>query len=219
MRNAQTREGRAAGVAVTVALHALALTALMSYAPARSALLEVAPIMVQVIAPPQPEAPVEIAPPPPKPRPRPKRVVKRRPPPPEPPVLAAPAPAPSPVVATEPAPPAPEPEVPVVMAPPAPPPPVPVSAPIFSADYLQNPPPAYPRLSRRAGEEGRVVLRVLVNASGSADEVEVRASSGHARLDDAARAAVQRWRFVPAKRGEQPVAAWVLIPISFRLEG
>ena len=51
--------------------------------------------------------------------------------------------------------------------------------PIFNADYLDNPPPPYPALSRRVGEQGRVVLRVLVNPAGSADEVQVRSSSGH----------------------------------------
>jgi protein TonB len=60
---------------------------------------------------------------------------------------------------------------------------------------------------------------VLVNAGGSADALQVRESSGHTRLDNAARDTVRRWRFVPAKRGETPIPAWVLIPISFSLEG
>ena len=98
------------------------------------------------------------------------------------------------------------------------PPVIEVTAPIFSAVYLENPPPAYPGISRRVGEQGRVILRVLVNAGGSADEVQVRESSGHARLDNAARDTVRGWRFVPAKRGDTPVPAWVLIPVSFRLE-
>jgi protein TonB len=206
-----------------IALHALAGFALLSYEPARSALFAAAPIMVDLITSPkvepEPEPPVEIVPPKPKPKP----VVKRRPRPPEPkPVIAAPVEAPAPVV-TAPPPPPPEPApAPVVAAPPAPPAPapvVPVTAPVFNADYLDNPPPRYPALSRRIGEKGRVILRVLVNASGAADEVQIRRSSGHARLDEAARGTVRRWKFVPAKRGEQPVAAWVLIPISFRLEG
>jgi len=96
---------------------------------------------------------------------------------------------------------------------------VPITAPIFNADYLRNPPPAYPTLSRRIGEQGRVVLRVLVSAAGSPQAVEIRESSGHPRLDRAAREAVERWRFVPAKRGDQPIAAWVLVPVSFSLEG
>lgn len=93
------------------------------------------------------------------------------------------------------------------------------SAPVFDALYLDNPAPAYPMLSRRLREEGRVLLRVLVSAEGRAAEVQIRASSGSERLDMAARDAVARWKFTPARRGEQPVAAWVLIPISFSLEG
>jgi protein TonB len=94
-----------------------------------------------------------------------------------------------------------------------------VTPPIFNADYLDNPAPRYPPLSRRSREQGRVLLRVLVTPGGSAQEIEVRDSSGHPRLDDAAREAVRQWKFVPAKRGDEPVAAWVLIPVSFKLEG
>jgi protein TonB len=97
-------------------------------------------------------------------------------------------------------------------------PPVPVIPPIFAADYLDNPAPPYPAQSRRAGQEGRVLLRVLVNAGGSAEDVQIHTSSGHSRLDQAARDTVRRWRFVPARRGGEPLAAWVLIPVSFRLE-
>jgi protein TonB len=94
-----------------------------------------------------------------------------------------------------------------------------VTQPIFNADYLENPSPPYPAVSRRNGEQGRVILRVLVNARGTADEVQVRTSSGSERLDESARQTVRLWKFVPAKRGSEPVQAWVLIPISFRLEG
>jgi protein TonB len=98
-------------------------------------------------------------------------------------------------------------------------PPEPITPPIFNADYLDNPPPPYPMSARRSGQQGRVVLRVLVTPAGTAEEVEVRDSSGHVRLDEAARDTVRHWRFVPAKRGAQPIPAWVLIPISFRLKG
>jgi protein TonB len=94
-----------------------------------------------------------------------------------------------------------------------------MTPPVFSADYLVNPAPAYPAMSRRMHEEGKVILRVLVNPGGGAEEVQVRTSSGFARLDDAARDTVRRWKFVPARRGADTVPAWVLIPISFRLEG
>lgn len=93
-----------------------------------------------------------------------------------------------------------------------------ISAPRLDAAYLDNPPPAYPTLSRRLGEDGRVLLRVFVTPDGRAREVRIERSSGHARLDRAAREAVSRWRFVPAMRAEEPVAAWVLVPISFALK-
>ena len=197
------------GLAVTLALHALAAAALLSYEPARKALLAAAPIMVELIVPPKIEPP---KPQPPTELPKPKPVARTVERPIEPlPVITAPAEAPSPVVAPPPPPPV------VVAAPPAPP--APLTQPIFNADYLDNPAPAYPPLSRRMREQGRVILRVLVNVRGTADEVQVRTTSGSARLDEAARDTVRAWKFVPAKRGADPVAAWVLIPISFRLEG
>jgi len=206
-----SRASQRIGIAVAVALHAAAGTALLAYEPARSALLAVAPIMVSLVTPPQPAVKAEPTPP------RPKPVIQPRPKPPEPlPIITAPVetPSPSPIVVPPPPPPPPPDPAPVVVAPP---PPV-ITAPIFAADYLENPAPTYPSLSRRNGEQGRVILRVLVNPVGRADHVEIRTSSGHPRLDEAARDTVRRWRFVPAKRGDDPISAWVLIPISFRLE-
>jgi protein TonB len=91
--------------------------------------------------------------------------------------------------------------------------------PRFDAAYLDNPAPAYPPMARRLGERGKVVLRVLVGAAGAAEKVEVRASSGSARLDDAALETVRHWRFVPARQGAEAIPAWVLVPISFSLQG
>jgi protein TonB len=93
-----------------------------------------------------------------------------------------------------------------------------IAPPRFDALYLQNPEPEYPSLSRRLGEEGRVLLRVLVNAEGLPEQVELRQSSGHPRLDQAALGTVRRWRFTPARRGSERLAAWVLVPLSFRLD-
>jgi len=206
------RAAQRTGAIVAVALHAVLIAGVLSYQPARSALLAVAPIMVSLVSPPRPEAKAPVEPP------RPKPVIRPRPKPPEPlPLVTAPVEAPSPspvVVPPPPPPPPPAAPAPVVVAPP-----VVVTAPIFAADYLDNPAPYYPVLARRAGEQGRVVLRVLVGPAGRADEVEIRTSSGHPRLDESARDTVRRWRFVPAKRGDEPVPAWVLIPVSFRLEG
>lgn len=94
---------------------------------------------------------------------------------------------------------------------------LPTTAPHVNAAYLRNPPPTYPPRSRRLGEQGRVLLRVHVDSKGAPNEVRLHESSGHPRLDAAAEAAVKRWRFVPARRGQEPVAAWVLVPIAFNL--
>ena len=88
----------------------------------------------------------------------------------------------------------------------------------FDADYLKNPAPPYPPQSRRFGEEGRTLLRVFVTADGSAQQVEIRTSSGSSRLDDSAQRTVRGWKFVPAKRGGVAVDSWVLVPIVFKLE-
>ena len=214
------------GMLAVVVVHAIVVFALLSMAPVARVVGLQQPLMASLIAPPAPQAELE------KPRPLPPRP-RIEPPPtplPPPPVLSAPQTAPAPVV-TAPPPPEPAP-VPEVLPPPAPvveqPGPVaavlppapraePVTAPRFDADYLDNPAPAYPALSRRLGEQGRVLLRVHVLADGSAGQVEVRESSGFERLDRAARETVVRWRFVPARQGERPVAAWVLVPISFSL--
>jgi len=88
----------------------------------------------------------------------------------------------------------------------------------FDADYLQNPAPPYPPQSRRLGEEGKVVLRVRVMVEGSAQDVELKTSSGSSRLDESARKTVRQWKFIPAKRGGIAVESWVLVPILFKLE-
>lgn len=90
---------------------------------------------------------------------------------------------------------------------------------MLAAIYLRNPKPSYPNLSRRLSEQGTVLLRVFVTMTGDAVTVELKQSSGFPRLDKAAQEAVQNWKFVPAKRGEQPVAAWVVVPIRFSLKG
>lgn len=90
--------------------------------------------------------------------------------------------------------------------------------PRVDVSYLDNPTPAYPPLSRRLGEQGRVLLRVLVDASGNVEAVEIQSSSGHRRLDEAAAAAVRQWRFLPARHGARPVIGWALVPVQFELQ-
>lgn len=93
----------------------------------------------------------------------------------------------------------------------------PVVPPDFSADQLNNAGPRYPSASRRAHEEGTVMLKVLVAPDGRAQDLMVATSSGFARLDDAALDTVRRWSFLPAKQAGRPVSAWVLVPVTFEL--
>lgn len=199
--------GRWPALGLIVALHAGALWGLMQIESVRAAVQNVAPIMVGLITLPPPETPKPtVEPPPPKPAP-----VKPRP---EPRMIAAETPAPAAMEAPLPEPaPAEEPPPPVV----EPSPPAPITPPNFVAAYLDNPPPAYPASSKRFGETGIVTLRVQVSAQGRAESVEIAQSSGFARLDRAALDAVRRWKFIPAKQGDQPVAAVVLVPLNFEL--
>lgn len=119
-----------------------------------------------------------------------------------PPVLPVPATSAAPVASQSPA-------APVVTAA--------LTPPRFNAAYLNNPPPVYPPILRRAGEEGRVVLRVFVTPDGLAGEVRVLNPSNSPQFDEAALAVVRKWRFVPARRGDTPVAEWVQVPIEFKL--
>jgi periplasmic protein TonB len=93
-----------------------------------------------------------------------------------------------------------------------------VEPPRFGVSYLNNPAPDYPAMSRRAGEEGRVVMKVLVSAEGLAEDVQIEKSSGSERLDNAAMDAVKKWRFIPAKKNNQPLSAYVLVPMKFSLD-
>jgi len=94
----------------------------------------------------------------------------------------------------------------------------PISEASFNADYLHNPKPQYPALSRRLGEQGRVLLHVQVSTTGTPMEVTVKQSSGFKRLDQAAVDVVKRWQFVPAKQGNTALISWVDVPLQFSLE-
>ena len=192
----------------------------------------VVPILAlsQLIEPPQPEVAAPPAPPPPPPPTAPAQVKKTIP---RAPVVAAPLPAairdPTPApnapigeVAPQPA--------PVTIATPGIPvataatatavqsAPAALQPPSSAADYLQNPKPAYPAISRRLNEQGKTTVRVLIGADGQPRQAEIGKSSGFSRLDDAALATVMRWRYVPGKRGGLAEAMWFNVPINWVLE-
>jgi protein TonB len=166
-------------------------------------------LVVEVMAPPL--VPEKTPPTPPRPMP-----VERKP-------FVRPTPAPQMLAAQTEAPSAASEAAVAKEAPPPPPTAQPSAAPFtqarFDADYLLNPAPTYPPMSRRLGEEGKVVLRVFVESTGRPSQIEVKTSSGSVRLDQAAQDAVWRWKFVPARRGDETVGAWVMVPIVFNLRG
>lgn len=107
---------------------------------------------------------------------------------------------------------------PVSVASPAPPAPPRVELPSSDADYLHNPKPPYPPLSKRLGEQGKVVVRALIGIDGTAQQAQIKQSSGFERLDQSALATVLRWRYVPGKRAGVAEAMWFNLPITFVLE-
>ena len=84
--------------------------------------------------------------------------------------------------------------------------------------YRNNPRPQYPRLARKRGYEGTVVLEVLVDERGRVGDLRVFTSSGYTSLDRAAVASVEKWLFEPGARGDESVAMWVRIPVRFELK-
>lgn len=221
LRRGQARQALLAFLALSVVAHAAVLVVLPPLAhepePARASALEV------VILPPRP---LPVAPPEPARQPSPLSRAERVP------AKALPKPQierPAPILALA------EPrstEGSFTVAPSRPPQPPPAlpdpksraasdeaASPSHNAAYLSNPSPRYPQASRRAGEQGTVTLRVLVARDGTPMQVGVEKSSGSRHLDGAALEAVRGWRFVPARRGAEPIESWLLVPVVFRLEG
>lgn len=210
-----------------VLLHVGALWALQSGLLRRAVEVIVpAVLLTEYISPPAPVTKAD--PPPPAPAPKPQRTPQVKAPAPR------PAPEPLPIADTTPSPNAiqaspakadPEPPAPItatgpatpVAAPPAPAAPR-IELPSSNAAYLQNPAPAYPAISKRMGEQGKVVLRVFISTDGLPQKIEINQSSGFDRLDRQAHDTVLRWKFVPGKRNGVPEAMWYLVPIHFVLE-
>lgn len=88
---------------------------------------------------------------------------------------------------------------------------------VASVEYLREPSPRYPPQSKKLREQGLVVLRVLIDERGVACDIDIESSSGHARLDHAAKDAVARAAFRPYIENGMPRRALVLIPIEFAL--
>ena len=197
--------------------HLLAGWALLQVPAVREAAAEVAPMMVDLIAP-TPQAP---PPPPPVPKVQP----KLPPPPPAPVIAAKPPPLPSPVPAFTAPPPPPEPPVPPAppapTAPPVPPAPAP-AAPrqvvLTDSDWVRVPEVEYPLASRRLKEEGTVVVRALIDTRGVPKQAVLQRSSGHTRLDQQALRAAMTARVKPRTENGVPFEFWIAMPLAFELE-
>ncbi len=88
-----------------------------------------------------------------------------------------------------------------------------------AAPDQRNPTPPYPTSSRLAGREGSVAVRIEIGADGTVTHVALTHSAGDQALDDAALTTIRRWRFRPATRNGQQVAATVTTNVHFRLDG
>jgi periplasmic protein TonB len=177
-------------------------------------------MLSEFIAPPAPKA----VPPPPAPpvsakQPAPKNKAPTLPPMPQ--LLAivdnTPAPEARQVEAAPPIPVAPM-AAPVLQTATASPAPPRVELPSSDANYLQNPKPVYPPLSKRMGEQGQVICSVLIGTDGLPVSARLVKSSGFDRLDEATLNAVMRWRYTPGKRNGMPAAMSFNVPITWVLE-
>jgi periplasmic protein TonB len=91
---------------------------------------------------------------------------------------------------------------------------------IYEAEplYKMNPEPPYPRMAKKRGYQGTVLLSVLVTKEGRVENLWVFESSGYNILDNAALEAVKDWLFEPGKQGYKPVDMWVQVPVRFEIK-
>ncbi len=224
--------GRNTTVVISViALHVAVLWAMQTGLLRRVAEIVVpAEILVEIMAPASP-------PPAPRPTPQPKAPAKTSAPkqaaPVTPAPVATPQPAPTPLaIAPAANTPAPTAAAPAAVsatpstasgssnapaAPPAPPATPRIELPSSDADYLNNAKPAFPALSKRLGEQGRVVVRVFIDVDGQAGQASIKQSSGFDRLDQASVETALKWRYVPGKRAGVAQGMWFDVPFNWQL--
>ncbi len=208
----QARQRRAV-IVMLLAVHALGVVGLLNASRLRDAVVEARPMFLSVV-----DAPAAATPP--KPLPPPPTAKAPLPPPLTLPLIvpeAAPSPSPTPPVAQV-SPPSPSaPTAPSDSPAPAPAPSLPKTIPPSAVQYLVPPAPVYSRVSARMHESGRALVRVYIDEDGLPRNVQLAASTGFSRLDEAALAAVRNCRFKPYLENGVAVAGWAAIPIEFEL--
>lgn len=84
--------------------------------------------------------------------------------------------------------------------------------------YQPDADPYYPSFSKRAGEQGEVVVRLIIDETGIVEEVALLRSSGFARLDRAATEIGKRYRFKPYSVNGNPARISTNLLIKFNLK-
>jgi periplasmic protein TonB len=194
----QNSSGRLVGLGFVVALHIAAIYALVTALAHRAAPIAPVPIETKIIAAPPPKQ-VELPPPPPK--------------------LALPPPPfiPPPEIKIAPPPPPPQSTAPTVITTVKPPAPVPVRV-MPRLDAQRSTQPEYPPQARRLGEQGTVLMQVLVGVDGRVLEAKLLQSSGFPRLDQAALAGAKAdYRFFPGTIDGKPQPMWYSFRFNWRL--
>jgi protein TonB len=77
--------------------------------------------------------------------------------------------------------------------------------------------PVYPEIARKAGMEGRVVLKVLIDKDGKPVKATIMKNPGTDVFDEAAIASVMQSSYSPGIQNGRPVKVWMVIPIAFKL--
>lgn len=90
-------------------------------------------------------------------------------------------------------------------------------APSENISYRKLRPPKYPPQAIRQQQQGKVMLKVLVGADGTPEEITVEKSSGSRLLDQAAIAAVKTWVFNSGMKDGKASRGYALVPIEFNL--
>ena len=80
---------------------------------------------------------------------------------------------------------------------------------------IQRIQPVYPELAKKAGVEGKVVVKVLVDTNGEVEDAKMVKSNP--LLDEAALTAARQYKFTPAMQRDKKVKVWVSISFNFRL--
>ncbi len=202
---------RLIGIGLVVLLHIVIVYALVTGLAHRAIEVIQAPIETRIIAaakpetpPPPPPPPLQLTPPPPAFVPPPEiRIAKPPPPPPRSTAITVVTP----------------------VKPVAPPPPAPAPAPAAEPvrvmpriDASRSQQPEYPPTSRRMGEQGSVVLQVLVDTDGRVIDTKLLQSSGYDRLDQAALDGVKsNYRFLPGTVDGKPQQMWYTFKFNWKL--